>query len=636
MLITVTDVSKHYGSEEVLSEVNLRITDNDRIGFIGLNGSGKSTLLNIIAGSLPADSGSVSVTNGTTIGFLHQNLGIDNGRTIYEETLSAFDDVIAMEKKLEECRGMLETETDPEKLSALNEAFSTLSEKFQAARGYYYKSIVTGTLKGLGFDEDYFDMPVSVLSGGQKMRVALAKLLIEEPDLLLLDEPTNYLDMSGTDWLENYLNGYPNAYIVVSHDRYFLDRTVNTIWEADRSVRVYRGNYSAYLKQRDDEIYAQQREYEIQNEYIKKQREIIKRFRSYKRDWSYVRAAERQKMLDKLEKVEKPEEKKTVNIFFNTQKVISKNALKTVGLSVGYDGEPLVSGIDMEIFHGTKVGICGDNATGKTTLLRTVLGELEPVTGEIVYGTGVLMSYFEQYHTDLDRSKTIVDELVDYSGADTLDVRNVLGSLMFSNDEVFKTLGVLSGGELARVAVAKLMLTKANLLLLDEPTNHLDISSKEVFEQAIKDYEGTALIVSHDRYLLKAICDEILLIQDGMAYYFKCPYEEARAQFPEREKTAAKRQSSEEEKSRQAEARGSMLSKNELKRLKARVKEIEGLLNELDREKALIEEKMKEADFYKSAECTDILLRYRAIPSEHELLEEEWLEASYKLENSLA
>lgn len=633
MLITITDISKSYGSRDVLSDVNLKVTNNDKIGLIGLNGSGKSTLLNIICGNITPDTGRVSMTAGTRVGFLRQDLGIDNGKNIYDEALSAFSDVIALEEEIEKKRLMLEKQTDSAVLEKLTEEFTALSEKFAENRGWYYKSIVAGTLKGLGFGEDYFDMPISVLSGGQRMRVALAKLLMSEPDLLLLDEPTNYLDISGTDWLENYLNNYPKSYIVVSHDRYFLDKTVSVIWEADTTVRSYRGNYTAYLKQRDDEIYAQTREYEIQNEYIKKQREIIKRFRSYKRDWSYVRAKEREKMLDKIEMTDKPKTERTANIYFNTQKVISKNAVKTVDLSVGYDRVPLVKGINMEIFHGSKVGICGDNASGKTTLLKTLLGELAPVSGQIIYGTGVLVSYFEQYHTDLDKSKSIVEELVDYSGEDTVKVRTVLGSLLFSYDEVYKTLGVLSGGELARVAVAKLMLTKANTLLLDEPTNHLDIASKEVFEQAIKNYEGTAFIVSHDRYLLSFLCDKVLLIQDGAAYFFNSPYETAKNMFPLRD--SEREAMLKKEKRAESKKETPSLSKNEYKRLKARLGEIEDLLSRLDERKAQIESQMEEADFYRDAEkSAAVLEEYNQIPPKREALEEEWINATYKLENS--
>lgn len=365
MLITINDVSKSFGSDDILKKVDLRIHDNSKIGLIGLNGSGKSTLLKIIAGDLPPDSGSVVMSNSVTVGFLRQNLGLDENETIYEETLKAFSNVIEKEKELEKKRQQIEKETDLNRLNKLNEEFLRMSEDFENNKGYYYKSITSATLKGLGFSEDEFASRINTLSGGQKMRVALAKMLIKQPELLMLDEPTNYLDINGISWLEGYLAGYPNSYIVVSHDRYFLDKTVTTIWEADITIKEYNGNYSDYVRQRDDERYAQSRAYEIQSEYIKKQREIIQKLKSFNREKSIKRAESREKQLAKIEVLERPKEEKQAKISFEAKKVISRNALKTIDLSVGYNGAPLVENINMEVLNGRKIGICGNNATGK-------------------------------------------------------------------------------------------------------------------------------------------------------------------------------------------------------------------------------------------------------------------------------
>lgn len=631
MLITLTDISKSFGSDEILSKVNLRIQNNSKVGLIGLNGSGKSTLLKIISGEILPDSGRVNISSSTTIGYLSQNLGIDESKTIYEEVLTAFEDIIQREKALEEKRLLIEKTTDIDELNKLNNEFLRMSEAFEEDRGYYYKSILTGTLKGLGFSEENFDEKISTLSGGQKMRVALAKMLIEKPDLLLLDEPTNYLDIAGITWLESYLLTYPNSYIIVSHDRYFLDKTVNTIWEADRFVKEYTGNYSAYLKQREDERYAQNRAYEIQNEYIKRQREIIRKLKSYNREKSVKRAESREKHLEKMEKIERPNESKQAKISFETKNVISKNALKFIDLSVGYGNSVLVSDINMDILKGRKVGICGNNATGKTTLLKTICGEIPILKGEIIYGTGAVLSYFQQHHTDINTDKSIVDELCDYSGADTQKVRDVLAKMLFTNDEVYKNIGVLSGGELSRVAVAKLMLTTANVLLLDEPTNHLDIPSKEVFEQAMVDFEGTVFVVSHDRYLLSNVCDCILYIKDKKGYFYNGNYDDVCKLFPSDEKHSNVKQKQEEPKTENK----SGLSKNELRRGKIRLEEIEKSMEEIDTKKSEYEVIINDPDFYKDSEnSSEVLAVYNKLISDYEDLEAEWLELSYKLENS--
>lgn len=631
MLITLTDISKSFGSDEILSKVNLRIQNNSKVGLIGLNGSGKSTLLKIISGEILPDSGRVNISSSTTIGYLSQNLGIDESKTIYEEVLTAFEDIIQREKALEEKRLLIERTTDIDELNKLNNEFLRMSEAFEEDRGYYYKSILTGTLKGLGFSEENFDDKISTLSGGQKMRVALAKMLIEKPDLLLLDEPTNYLDIAGITWLESYLLTYPNSYIIVSHDRYFLDKTVNTIWEADRFVKEYTGNYSAYLKQREDERYAQNRAYEIQNEYIKRQREIIRKLKSYNREKSVKRAESREKHLEKMEKIERPSESKQAKISFETKNIISKNALKFIDLSVGYGDSVLVSDINMDILKGRKVGICGNNATGKTTLLKTICGEIPILKGEIIYGAGAVLSYFQQHHTDINTDKSIVDELCEYSGADTQKVRDVLAKMLFTNDEVYKNIGVLSGGELSRVAVAKLMLTTANVLLLDEPTNHLDIPSKEVFEQAMVDFEGTVFVVSHDRYLLSNVCDCILYIKDKKGYFYNGNYDDVCKLFPSDEKHSNVKQKSDEPKSENK----SGLSKNELRRGKIRLEEIEKSMEEIDIKKSEYEVIINDPDFYKDSEnSSEVLAIYNKLISDYEDLEAEWLELSYKLENN--
>ena len=634
MLVTLSGVSKSFGSDTILSDINLRIENNSKIGLIGLNGSGKSTLLKMLCGSMPPDKGSISITSATTIGYLTQDLGLCETNTVYEEALTAFAHVIKQEEQLEEKRLQIEACRDIERLEKLNGEFLHLAEIFEENKGYYYKSIVTSTLLGLGFDEEAQSGRIATLSGGQKMRVALAKMLMKQPELLMLDEPTNYLDINSVSWLENYLCSYTKSYIVVLHDRYFLDKTVSTIWEADTSVRTYRGNYSAYLKQREDEIYAQNRAYEIQSNYIKKQREIIRKLKSYNREKSVRRAESREKQLDKLEKAEKAKNEKVSKISFAAQKTVSKNAFKFINASVGYDGKALVNGIDFEVRHGMKIGICGRNATGKTTFLRTLCGEIPLVSGDIIYGSGVKISYFRQHHDDIDKNLSILDYLSEYSGEDTLAVRNILGSLLFSGDEVYKDISVLSGGELSRVAVAKLMLTKSNVLLLDEPTNHLDIASKEVFEQAIRDYDGTVFVVSHDRYLLANVCDSILYIAGSSAYFYELPYNKACELFPADEKTEAK-ETRVKNKQEQNKERKNSLSKNEIRRSQERIAQIEKLLPENENKRIETEALINSEKFYKdAANANKVLKEYEQMNAEYRNLEEEWLRLNYLLENN--
>ena len=630
MLITLKDVSKSFGSEDILKNVNLNINGTSRIGLIGLNGSGKSTLLKMISGSLEPDSGSIYISGGTSIGYLSQDLRLDENLSIYDETLKVFSDVIGMEKELEDIRKSMEDISDETVLEKLSREFSSLSECFEEKRGYYYRGIVTGTLKGLGFSPETQDTKISLLSGGQKMRVALAKMLISAPDLLMLDEPTNYLDISGISWLENYLGSYQKAFIIVSHDRYFLDRTVSSIWEADGTIRECTGNYTTYLKLREDERYARQKAYEIQSDYIKKQREVIRKLRSFNREKFIKRAESREKMLEKIELIERPREERGARISFEAEKVISRNSLRTIDLSVGYPGNTLVSGITMDILKGRKLGVCGDNATGKTTLLRTLDGQLEPVSGEIIFGAGARISYFEQYHTDIHADRTILEELTDYSGEDTGKVRDVLAGMLFRNDEVHKTIGVLSGGETARVAVAKLMLTRCNILLLDEPTNHLDIPSKEIFEQAMKDFDGTVIAVSHDRYLLSNVCDCILYIKNRRGYFYDMPYQDAVKLFPgEEEDSPAVTEDTEEKKDKKE-----TMSKNEVFRARRRVEELEKLMAETEKAISAYEEEMSGQDFYKdAARSLEVLDAHGRAMREKKEMENEWIELTYRLES---
>ncbi len=637
MLAQLTGVKKSFGSEDVISGVDVIINENDRIGLIGVNGSGKSTLLKILTKELDIDSGDVFHKSGLKIGTLNQNLALDPEESVYNEALKAYDYLIKMENRLEELLEKLSAATDADELDRLTKSYDSLRERFEDEKGYYYKNLTSSTLRGLGFSEEDLSKKISNLSGGQKMRVALAKILLEEPELLLLDEPTNYLDLRSISWLEGYLQNYPHTYIIVSHDRYFLENTVNQIWEmTDGTLEFYKGNYSAYLTQRDERYLTRMNAYKKNAAYIAKQRAVIEKLKSFNREKSIKRAESREKLLAKVEVLEKPKENKVAGIKLEYESMVSKNVLKLVDLTIGYPGKIVASGFDMDIKAGDCIGICADNATGKSTLLKTITGQIEPVSGEVIIGSGVSITHFKQEHEDLNPENTIVDELIQYSGKDILTVRNLLGGLLFTEDEVYKQIGVLSGGEKSRVAIAKLMIGKCNLLLLDEPTNHLDIASNEVFEEAMRNFEGTILVISHDRYLLKNLANRMIFIDKGKAYMYDLPYEEANAKFildtAEQTSPAEKEKRAVPEK--KAEEKKKPLSKDMRRRYTVRLEKLEEEMDSVSTERSDIEEAMNGEDFYKDGiKANEILAHYEELGKKYHSLEDEWLEISYILES---
>lgn len=634
MLLALKEISKNYGSDEILNNITQSVEEHARIGLIGANGSGKSTLMKIIAGMLDPDRGNITRKSDLSVGYLHQDLGLDENCTIIEETLKASESIIKEETALEELRKKIESTQDMILLEKLTNEYHIKLESFEQKKGFYYKNITIATLKGLGYDESFHGVLIKNLSGGQKMRVALGKMLISAPDLLLLDEPTNYLDLKSISWLENYLGQYSGSYIVVSHDRYFLEKTVNVIWEMENGeVNRYRGNYTAYMTQREENEKAYQKAYDIQKKYIQRQREIIDKLKSYNREKSVKRAESREKLLSKIEVMDKPTAKKTSRISFDAKNVITKRALTINNLSVGYNDKAVIEGLNIEIKTGEKIGICGDNAAGKTTLLKTLTGLIPPVAGEMEFGSNVDTMYFKQQHEDLNPENTILEELSQYSGEDNLTIRNVLGSLLFSSDDVYKKIAVLSGGEESRVAVAKLMLTHSNMLLLDEPTNHLDIPSKEVFEEALREFDGTILVISHDRYLLQSIADRMIFIEDGKCYVYNCGYEQANELFSAEISINEQPTEKMEEASTQKN-KPETLSKNMIKRSRDRVKEIDHELVVIEEKRARLEEEINGENFYKDMNEAERKLKFfDDLTADYHSLEEEWIELNYLLED---
>lgn len=512
MILSVSNIHKSFNEVPILKDVSFHIEDYDKAAIVGINGAGKTTLLRIIMGELSADEGIVTLAKNKTIGYLSQHEAVSGENTIYEELLSVKQDILDMQQKMHSIELQMKTATD-EKLDQLMNTYAGLTHAFEAANGYAYKSELTGVLKGLGFTEEEFSKSVSALSGGQKTRVALGKLLLLKPDLIILDEPTNHLDMSSITWLETYLLNYKGAVIIVSHDRYFLDRIANKVIELDRSkATVFTGNYSDYAAKKEILRVAEYNAYIKQQTEIKHQEEVIEKLKSFNREKSIKRAESREKMLDKIELLDKPTEVRAdMHLRLEPKQVSGNDVLHVEHLSKAFGSLTLFDDLSFDIKKGEHVAIIGDNGTGKTTILK-MINELLPADGGTIrLGTNVQIGYYDQEHHVLHMEKTLFEEISDdYPSLTNTEIRNTLAAFLFTGDDVFKTVKSLSGGERGRISLAKLMLSEANFLILDEPTNHLDIVSKEILEDALNGYTGTVLYVSHDRYFINKTATRIL------------------------------------------------------------------------------------------------------------------------------
>lgn len=512
MILSCNNITKTFGTDAILSDCSFHIEEREKAAIVGPNGAGKSTLLKIIMGRLPADDGTVTISKDKTLGYLAQHQNLSSDGTIYDELLSVKKDIIALEEKIRETEQQMKNATG-EQLDTLLDQYTKMNHQFELENGYAYQSEIVGVLKGLGFTEDDFSLPVSTLSGGQKTRVALGKLLLSKPDIILLDEPTNHLDMESIRWLENYLLGYNGSVIIVAHDRYFLDRIVTKIIEIENThVTVFSGNYTAYADKKKILRNMQLKEYLNQQREIKHQQEVITKLKQFNREKSIKRAESREKMLDKLEVVDKPAEiNDKMNIELNPSIISGNDVLSVSHLSKSFDDNTLFTDISFDIKRGERVALIGNNGTGKTTILKIIIDILPADSGEIKLGSKVTIGYYDQEHHVLDPDKTLFDELQDaYPDLNNTQIRNTLAAFLFTNDDVFKYIRDLSGGERGRVSLAKLMLSNANFLILDEPTNHLDMVSKEILENALNSYTGTVLYVSHDRYFINTTATRII------------------------------------------------------------------------------------------------------------------------------
>lgn len=512
MILQCSHIDKSFVGETVLSDISFHINEQEKAAIVGVNGSGKSTLIKIIMGQLSADNGDIILSKDTTVGYLAQNQEYASDRTILEEMQDAKPEVGILERKIASLSAQM-NEASGKELEALIKQFDQAQHRFDQINGYAYQSELVGVLKGLGFENEDFDKKIASLSGGEKTRVALAKMLLTAPDLIILDEPTNHLDLNAIHWLEGYLAQYNGAVLIVAHDRYFLDKIVSKVIEIRQTKsRVYLGNYTEYTKKRQEILDSLQKQYLNQQAEIKHQEEVIAKLKQFNREKSIKRAESREKMLDKIERIDKPIEENTKMHLLFTPKIQSGNDVLTVkGLSKRFADHVLFENIDFEIKRGEHVAIIGDNGSGKTTILKMINDLLTPDSGTITLGTNVEIGYYDQEHHVLHMEKTLFEEIQDeYPNMTNTEIRNLLAAFLFTEDDVFKQIKSLSGGERGRVSLAKLMLSDANFLILDEPTNHLDIDSKAILENAINHFEGTVLYVSHDRYFINTTAHRIL------------------------------------------------------------------------------------------------------------------------------
>ena len=517
MILSCQNISKAFVENQVLKNVSFHIEDHEKAAIVGINGAGKTTLLRIIVGEMTPDDGQVVLARDKTLGYLAQNSTVDTSHTIYEELLSVKADLLRLEEKIRECENNMK-HAEGDALEDLMKQYTSLTHAFETGGGYLYRSELVGVLKGLGFTEDEFSKPVATLSGGQKTRVALGRLLLQNPDLIILDEPTNHLDMNSIAWLETYLLNYKGAVLIVSHDRYFLDRIAGKVIEIDQSkATTFMGNYSDYAVKKEQLRVAAWNAYMNQQREIKHQEEVIEKLKSFNREKSIKRAESREKMLDKIEVIEKPSEVRTDMKLTLTPRILSGNDVLTVEhLSKSFDSHKLFTDVNFEIKRGEHVAIIGDNGSGKTTLLKILNGLVPADQGTFRLGSNVEIGYYDQEHHVLHSEKTLFEEISDdYPYLNNTQIRNVLAAFLFTGEDVFKRISDLSGGERGRVSLAKLVLSNANFLILDEPTNHLDIMSKEILEDALNGYEGTILYVSHDRYFINRTAHRILDLTEG-------------------------------------------------------------------------------------------------------------------------
>ena len=642
MILNATNISKSFGSNEIIKDANFLVNEHEKVAIVGVNGAGKTTLLKILTGEERADSGNVILAKDAKLGYLRQINNVDSTLSIIDELYTVIEHILNMEKRMLEMQEQMQ-HLSGEELEALYSSYTALTHSYELMDGYAAKSKVIGILKGLGFDENDFERKINTLSGGQKTRVFLAKLLLEEPDIILLDEPTNHLDLRSIEWLESYLLNYKGAVIIVSHDRYFLDKIVSKVIDIENAeVQMYSGNYSDFSAKKQMLLDAKMKEYLNQQQEIKHQEAVITKLKQFNREKSIKRAESRQKQLEKIDRVEAPVTHiENMKLSLDISKESGKDVLTVHDLSKSFDEKHLFSNINFEIKRGERVAIIGDNGTGKTTLLKIINGLLSPDTGEVIYGSNVSIAYYDQEHQVLHMDKTLFDEISDtYPDMNNTQIRNILAAFLFTGEDVFKKIGDLSGGERGRVSLVKLMLSKANFLLLDEPTNHLDILSKDVLESALNSFPGTICYVSHDRYFINKTATRILDLTGNRLLNYIGNYDYYIEKREAVEGAANLSNNNIEEKP--AEVSDSKQEWIENKNAQAQKKKITNALNKCEKEIEKIEEKLGLIDEeFANPEISSNVGKLMELQKEKTALEEkleklmnEWEELTLSLEEN--
>ena len=596
MILNATNISKSFGSNEIIKDATFLVNEHEKVAIVGVNGAGKTTLLKILTGEESADSGSITLAKDAKLGYLRQINNVDSALSIIDELYTVIEPILNMEKRMSQMQEDMKHLTGSE-LEELYSSYTSLTHSYELMDGYAAKSRVVGILKGLGFEEADFDRKINTLSGGQKTRVFLAKLLLEEPDIILLDEPTNHLDLRSIEWLESYLLNYKGAVIIVSHDRYFLDKIVSKVIDIENgNVQMYLGNYTDFSNKKQMLLDAKMKEYLNQQQEIKHQEAVITKLKQFNREKSIKRAESRQKQLEKIERVEAPQTySENMRLSLDISKESGKDVLTVQNLSKSFDQKKLFWDINFEIKRGERVAIIGDNGTGKTTLLKIINGLLEPDTGEVIYGSNVSVAYYDQEHQVLHMDKTLFDELSDtYPEMTNTQIRNILAAFLFTGEDVYKKIADLSGGERGRVSLVKLMLSKANFLLLDEPTNHLDIVSKDVLENALNNFPGTVCYVSHDRYFINKTATRILDLTENRLLNYIGNYDyyiEKREAVEE-----AANLTSTEQSQKPIDVSESKKEWIDNKTVQAQKKKLKNALNKCEKEISEIEDKLQSID----------------------------------------
>lgn len=647
MILSCQNLSKSFGSDDIIKNVSFQINEGDKVAIVGNNGAGKSTLLKMITGELDTDAGTVVFAKDTTIGYLAQYQNMEGNETVYQTVYSSRTDILEMQKNLQKMEEQMTKLTD-DALDALLVRYHEMHDVFDHMNGYAYESEVQGVLRGLGFSEEDFSKTMDMLSGGQKTRVSLGRLLVMKPDILLLDEPINHLDLNSIEWLENFLMNYKGTVVIVAHDRYFLDRIVTKVIDISmHTAHVYKGNYSAFAMQKEEIRKTMMCEYEKQQASIAHQQEVIDKLKQFNREKSIKRAESRQKALDKMDVMEKPiDAQEHMKLSLQPDVTSGNDVLELIGLSKSYDGMTLFSNVDFLLQRGEHVAILGDNGTGKTTLLKIINEIVTADSGSFRLGANVTIGYYDQEQQVLDDDKTLFEEMSDaYPNLNNTKIRNVLAAFMFLGDDCYKRIGDLSGGERGRISLAKLMLSGANFLILDEPTNHLDMESKEILENAINAYEGTVLYVSHDRYFVNQTADKILELENHQFSVYLGNYDyfiQKKTERMAQEKAVQDAQRGDTE-SISGQSEGKTDWKQQ-KKIQSEKRKVENRLAEVEDRIATCEEDLRqiEEEFAKddvatnSAKLNELSQKQEKLQEELDALYESWEELSETLTNDFA